>query len=584
MGSNLIGFGLVAATGTLTFGSMVAYYTSENMGYNGWVGPGALAGMAGTTVTLIIGAKISANRAQRREMIRAHEEWQRELAQFPLRTQRALEILTDPVASMLMWTNPQIGIGFPPNSHTGFPGLAPMLLPGQDPGHKPDPGYRESAVGVRLRVQLPQGPSADLVRSRLSNLASSLDVPRVSVVGVDGQVVKLELRVRNPLEDSRMFQGPEHPVPLKALRVGVREDGEWYRIKIQGNHIFLAGLTGSGKSGVLWSVIGALAPDIKSGRVELHVIDLKMGVEMSAGYRLFATFTWTALAALDTLEMLVRKMRSRGDARRERSMRTGEPGRDHEPTPGDPLLVLLIDEILDLLKISGDERIKRNLIAADGTESDEESEITIAKYAGRLLLLLLSQGRALGISIITATQNAAKAVFELLRDMYPMLVGLRLAGEEQVRMVYGVGAAARGIEATEIPVDQPGTAFIDSPEAGGEALRVRFFRVSDTDIIKLVEIFGRPVDELPALPTPAPAAIEAKPAVDAGGNVVALHPDSEGQEKPLAEQAAGAPRCRYCGRELPPRQGGGRPAQFCPNTNHRQEYHRKVKQMKGKRA
>src|SRR5690606_28871598 len=112
--------------------------------------------------------------------------------------------------------------------------------------------------------------------------------------------------------ESMKLMAPEaSPVPLEAVRVGIREDGEPYRLMIRGNHLFIAGLTGSGKSGLLWSIMAGLAPDIKAGRVELHMIDLKLGTEMAAGYRLYASWAYEVIEGLALLEKMVHIMRNR---------------------------------------------------------------------------------------------------------------------------------------------------------------------------------------------------------------------------------------------------------------------------------
>jgi hypothetical protein len=583
-----IGCGTVIGGGALVFGGMWAYLSAENYGAPGWVGPAGLVAMIGTGIGGFIAYRVARNRAERRAAERAHQAWLESLQTIPVETHYAVWILSEPWQALMMWTNPQISVGRAPNQN--FAGECPRLLPGQDPGYPPDPGYRESPNGTLLRLALPQGPSADTVRPRLANIASSLHVPQAQITSVHGEVFRLELKVRNSLAQSQRLPDPEDShrddkgvlvvgVPLKAARVGIREDGKWYRLQIWNTHLFLAGLTGSGKSGVLWSIIAALAPDILAGRVQLHMIDLKRGTEMAAGARLYTSWAYTVAAAIGVLEKMIRILDERATPRREHAERTGEPLRNHEPTPGDPHHVLMIDEIIALIKLVGDRKADFDVPQLDGTWKKEN--IRVDKYVGILLLELLSQARSFGITVIVATQNAAKEIFDLLRDMFPIVIGLRQASDQQVQMVYGTGARERGIEATAITVDQAGTAFIDSPEAGGSAMRVRFFKVEDEDIIYLVNMFGRPAGAiaLPAAPTAAPV----------GGNVVELHPedredeDDDDQDEPLteAERAGKVNRCRLCGKEIPPLPGGGRPAKFCRGTDHRQQYHRTMKRMAG---
>ncbi|MEV0344061.1 FtsK/SpoIIIE domain-containing protein [Nocardia sp. NPDC050713] len=564
----LMAIGAIGGAGVLVFGGIVAYTTAENMGSPGWTGPVGMVFALGSVGGVVVANKVGRNRRERREIERAFAERMAFLAAYPEELRFALDTLSDDFQARLVWTHPQIGVGLPENPHMLFPGTWPRLLPGQDPGYPPDNGVRPSPVGARIRLEMPPGFSADHIRHRLPGLASSLRVPRVQVAAAKGDhVVTIELRVRNPLAATVRYPGPEaSPVPLKALRVAMREDGEFYRLRLWNNHLFLAGVTGSGKSGVLWSIIGALAPDIATGRVQLHVIDLKRGGEMAAGYRLYASWAYLVADAIAVLEKLLRIMRERLDVRREHAMRTGEPIRNHEAEVGDPHHVLLIDEIIALVELVGDIKAEFDVPQIDGTYKRET--IRVDKYIGRLLMELLSQSRAVGFTLIAATQNAAKAIFDLLKDLFPVTIGLRQASAQQVQMVYGTGAAERGIDATAITVDEAGVGFIDSPEAGGMAQRIRFFRVDDTDIMRLVEIFGRSADApLPVLTTLLPDDAAEESASSAAGNVVTLHRTGSG-EAGHVEGGAAPTHCLYskCGVELE-QVPGGRPKLYCSPTH-----------------
>ena len=369
------------------------------------------------------------------------------------------------------------------------------------------------------------------------------------------------------------------------MKAGIQEDGLAYRLRLAGAHLLIAGLTGSGKSGLLWSIIAALAPDIAVDRVRICMIDLKFGSEMGAGDRLFHSFAWEVLQAVETLEMMVQVMTTRADPRRENARRTAKPVRDFVPTPGDPHWVLVIDEILDLLKISGELKLKRPIKQLDGTVKVEE--MTVAKYVSRLLLSLLSRARSFGITVIAATQNAAKEIFELLRDMFTARVGLRVASPEQTAMIFGPGAADRGIDAVNIPVDEPGTIFVDSPEAGGQAIRARAFRVEDDDITWLVEQFGRPEPAV-ALPVldgavsvmsrPALALVSDDGFTEAITEAITEAEDDEVSVEQLVKDKAEVRRCRFCRAPLPPHVRGRR-AEFCPGTNHKSKYHNAKNQL-----
>jgi S-DNA-T family DNA segregation ATPase FtsK/SpoIIIE len=87
---------------------------------------------------------------------------------------------------------------------------------------------------------------------------------------------------------------PALPVPevvdLEAVPIGMREDGEPWRLRVRGTHLLIAGATGSGKGSVLWSLLRGLAPEIRSGRVAVWAIDPKGGMELGPGRALFTRF------------------------------------------------------------------------------------------------------------------------------------------------------------------------------------------------------------------------------------------------------------------------------------------------------
>ncbi|WP_280430789.1 FtsK/SpoIIIE domain-containing protein [Nocardia brasiliensis] len=420
------------------------------------------------------------------------------LAQIDERLHPAVATLTDPWEAAKLWvTDMKIGTEATPETPADWPRLVPSP-PELDP---PDNGIRPMPVGAHIRVQIPGNASAENFTARTGNLVSSFDAKDVTVVYNDGKVVCLELRVTNPLGDMVLLpEHPETPVDLENLRVGKQEDGEYYRLAIRGTHLLLGGITGSGKSSGLWSIIAAIAPAVLAGVVQIHMIDLKRGTEMSAGYKLYESWARKPKEAIQVLEKMVLIMRERADEYTEVSMETGRPMRKHVPRPGDPHHVLIIDEILMLLKIASKTTVVcPDIPNPDGEDistvfvngKERENLLPLTVYAGALLLELLSQARAIGVTVIAATQNAAKEIMELLRDMIPTLIGLRQASVEQERMMFGPGARERGVRATEITVDEAGTVFVDQTETGRAATRARFFYVDDDDIQDLVRTYGR---------------------------------------------------------------------------------------------
>ena len=168
---------------------------------------------------------------------------------------------------------------------------------------------------------------------------------------------------------------------------------------------------------MLWSIVRGLAPAIRDGLVEVWAVDPKGGMELGLGRALFTRFADDDPAqTAELLEDAVAAMRAR-------TARLRGHVRLHTPVVGDPLLLVVVDEMAAVTAYLSDRELKRRIGAA--------------------LSLLLSQGRAVGVSVVAALQDPRKDVLPF-RDLFPTRVALRLTEPEQVGMVLGDGARDRG--------------------------------------------------------------------------------------------------------------------------------------------
>ncbi len=253
-------------------------------------------------------------------------------------------------------------------------------------------------------------------------------------------------------------------VDLGAVRVGGTESRRWWHLPVLGQHILAAGATGAGKGSVLWSLITALAPDVKRGRVRLWVIDPKGGMELGAGAPLFTRFCYhTGQSTVELLRELVELMQTRATRLRGHT-------RLHTPTPAEPLIVVIIDEIAALTAYVTDRKLRA------------ETE--------QLLGLLLSQGRAVGISVVAAVQDPAKDTLPV-RQLFTVRIGLRMTEATQTAMVLGQGARDAGAECDLIADATPGIGYV-MIDGTAEPIRVRAFHVTDRDITLLARTFRPP--------------------------------------------------------------------------------------------
>ncbi len=111
--------------------------------------------------------------------------------------------------------------------------------------------------------------------------------------------------------------------------------------------------------------------------------------------------------------------------------------------------------------------------------------------------LLLSQGRAVGVSVIAAVQDPSKDVLPI-RQLFSIRVGLRMTESTQTTMVLGAAAREAGAVCDQIPTSTPGVAYV-CEDGDAEPVRVRAFHVTDPDIDYLATQFA-PTSPRPAHP------------------------------------------------------------------------------------
>jgi DNA segregation ATPase FtsK/SpoIIIE, S-DNA-T family len=257
---------------------------------------------------------------------------------------------------------------------------------------------------------------------------------------------------------------PGSAVDLSAVRAGVTETRQWWGVPVLGHHVLVAGATGAGKGSVLWSLIAGLGPAVGTGQVRLCVIDPKGGMELGAGAPLFSLFSHDATGTtVELLRALVALMHQRANRLRGRT-------RLHTPTPAEPLFVIVVDEIA--------------AVTAYVTDRKARTEIE------QLLGLLLSQGRAVGISVVAAIQDPSKDTLPV-RQLFTVRIGLRLTEAAQTAMVLGQGARDAGAECDLIPDATPGVGYV-MIDGTAEPHRVRAFHVTDADITTLTRTFAPP--------------------------------------------------------------------------------------------
>lgn len=319
----------------------------------------------------------------------------------------------------------------------------------------------------RLLLRLPVGLTPDDVASRVEAVGFAFRVSDARVVLDKPGRVWLELRRRDPLAQvvPPIVSGP---VALAGVPVGMGDDGRTWRFPVQGTHALIAGATGAGKGSVLWSLVSGLSPAIRDGWVQVWAIDPKGGMELGLGRGAFAKFEGGHADAMCAL------LEEAVDLKTRRSLDLSTSGlRVHHPSVDSPHLVIVVDELATLSAFA---------------------ERTVVRRIEHALGLLLTQGRAVGITVVAAVQDPGKDVVSW-RDLFPTRIAMRLDNPIQVDMVLGEGARDRGARADHISELTPGVAFVRT-EGTRQIRRVRASYLTDADVLALsVSLSERPTSE-----------------------------------------------------------------------------------------
>jgi S-DNA-T family DNA segregation ATPase FtsK/SpoIIIE len=270
-------------------------------------------------------------------------------------------------------------------------------------------------------------------------------------------------------------------VDLRAVPVGRREDGRPWLLPLAGSHVLVAGATGAGKGSVLWAIVRAVAPAIRAGLVEIWACDPKGGMELAFGAPLFARFAYTLDDIADLLDDAVERMQARAG-------RLRGVARTHVPAPGDPLVLILLDEL---------------------AHAASYAPAPIRQRVGLSVPLLLAEGRAPGFVVVAGVQDPRKETVPF-RDLFPTRVALRMSEAGQADLVLGRGSWAAGAHAEEISMDAGGTGYVRTDQQPVPTL-VRAAWQDDDDIRLVARIFGTAApfavpdgSDLPALAGPGP--------------------------------------------------------------------------------
>ena len=316
-----------------------------------------------------------------------------------------------------------------------------------------------SRTTLRLTVRTRMGQTVEDLERAVPAIRDAAGAHSARSVVVSPGTLRIELVMREQLS-TVAHAAPPAALATARVALGRCENGSAWTLPLSGRHTLTVGCSGAGKGSVFWGIAGGLGPAVAADVVRLVGIDLKYGIELSVGSRLFNKIATTEADAVQTLAAVENLMEKRGAAMAGRK-------REHSPTKGSPLVVLLIDELAGVTVYMSDPALR--------------------KAAAASLSRILTKGRALGIVVAAFLQDPRKEVLPM-RGLFTQTIALRLRSRDEVTMVLGDGMADAA-PAHRISPERPGTGYVIAED--GQVARVRSDFWSDDQIRSTASQYGR---------------------------------------------------------------------------------------------
>ncbi|PFG44566.1 S-DNA-T family DNA segregation ATPase FtsK/SpoIIIE [Isoptericola jiangsuensis] len=315
---------------------------------------------------------------------------------------------------------------------------------------------------LTFQVRARLGHTLDDLTSAAEAIATCLGAEAVETRRLGAGWLELTLTMRELLHIPTLPTIPE-TIETGAVTLGRCSDGTPWRLDLTARHTLVVGRSGAGKGSIFWGIAGNLAPAAHAGMARLWGIDLKGGVEVSVGSPMFSHVAMNEPDAVRLLADLHRVIVGRQQVMRGHA-------RMFTPVPGDPIHVLLIDELAVLTAYAAKD---------------------VVNEAATLLKLILTQGRAFGVMVVAFVQDPRKETVGM-RDLFTQTIALRLASAAETRMVLGDGTAALA-PAHHIAPTMPGAGYLVGDDGHIERVRADYWT---DDFIRMVAA------TYPAPPTP----------------------------------------------------------------------------------
>ena len=274
------------------------------------------------------------------------------------------------------------------------------------------------ALGARvsqikgLAEELALALGSDTCRVTRQGGLVAVEIPRA-----DPQVVRLL-----PLQRRLAERGPDG-LPFGTALLGLAEDGVPLLVRLpspQVAHVLVAGTTGSGKSALAQTIIASLALNHRPSQMGFILIDPKRRAfgPLAGLPHLLRPVLSEPQAVAHALHMLVGLMLTR-DREGRLPVSAGQPG--------EPRVVVVIDELADLLMATG-----------------KETQDALTRLSQR--------GREAGVHLVACTQKpASQVVGSLAKANFPVRLVGRVTSPEDAKVA--TGYAGTGAERLRGPGD-----------------------------------------------------------------------------------------------------------------------------------
>jgi S-DNA-T family DNA segregation ATPase FtsK/SpoIIIE len=308
-------------------------------------------------------------------------------------------------------------------------------------------------AGDRLAVRIARGADVATLEKRVDKLAACLHVRELRVQrGKDASRAVVTLVRRDPFTEMPPVPWPglDPAVPVSvwdAVRVGTTEEGEPLTQRIVGNQILVGGTTGGGKSYYVRALLATAA--LSKDPCHVWLLDAKR-VEFSPWRPAAQEFVGAdGPRALEVLRML------HGIALQRQYEIEAAGAEKIRRAQGLPVHVLFVDELTEY------------------ASTPEGSEILL------LMRSIASMGRALGISIIAATQSPyADVIDSALRSVFKTRVVFRCMDRGHASTIVG-GNGPLAQLAADIPESLPGVGY--AADESGSFVRFRSVVIARPD-------------------------------------------------------------------------------------------------------